>query len=88
MKVGKNLSKIKTSKKGEVQFEHVYFKYPDADDVWLKVAEHFGKNFFLEVQTHNTESQKQLNAHIIQLAQEHELQIICGLDSHYINPFL
>lgn len=62
------------------------WKYPDADDVWLKIAEHFGKNFFLEVQTHNTESQKQLNTHIIQLAQENSLQIICGLDSHYINP--
>lgn len=62
------------------------WKYPDADDIWLKIAKHFGKNFFLEVQTHNTESQKQLNAHIIQLAQEHRLQIICGLDSHYINP--
>lgn len=36
MKVGKNLSKIKTSKKGEVQFEHVYFKYPDADKYILK----------------------------------------------------
>lgn len=62
------------------------WKYPDADDIWLKIAEHFGENFFLEVQTHNTESQRKLNAHIIQLAQEHGLQIICGLDSHYINP--
>ena len=62
------------------------WKYPDADDIWLKVAKHFGENFFLEVQTHDTESQKQLNAHILRLAEEHNLQIICGLDSHYINP--
>lgn len=60
------------------------WKYPDADDIWLRIAEHFGNNFFLEVQPHDTDSQRELNRHILQLAKQHDLQIICGLDSHYI----
>lgn len=61
------------------------WKYDDADEIWLKIANHFGTNFFLEVQNHNTEKQKELNRHILSLAKEHDLQIICGLDSHYIS---
>lgn len=59
--------------------------YEDADEIWLKIAEHFGNNFFLEVQNHNTEKQKNLNKHILDLAREHNLQIIAGLDTHYVN---
>lgn len=33
---GKNLTKIKSNKKGEIEFKHVYFKYPDADEYVLK----------------------------------------------------
>lgn len=61
------------------------WKYDDADEIWLKIANHFGTNFFLEVQNHNTEKQKELNRHILSLAKEYDLQIICGLDSHYIS---
>lgn len=60
------------------------WKYLDADDIWLRIAEHFGDNFFLEVQPHDTDSQRESNKHILQLAKQHDLQIICGLDSHYI----
>lgn len=60
------------------------WKYPDADDIWLRIAKHFGDNFFLEVQPHDTDSQRELNKHILQFAKQHDLQIICGLDSHYI----
>lgn len=60
--------------------------YEDADEIWLKIANHFGNNFFLEVQNHNTDKQKALNKHILELAKEHNLQIIVGLDSHYVFP--
>lgn len=60
------------------------WRYKDADEIWLKVADHFGDNFFLEVQTHNTEPQKDLNKRIRRLAEEHNLQLICGLDTHYL----
>ena len=59
--------------------------YKDAEDIWLKVHDYFGDNFLLEVQAHNTEPQKRLNRKILKLAKEHNIQIICGLDSHYID---
>jgi len=61
------------------------WNYEDAADIWLKVHEYFGDNFFLEVQANNTEPQKELNRRILKLAKEHKIQIICGLDSHYIS---
>lgn len=61
------------------------WKYEDADEIWLKIADHFKENFFFEVQNHNTEKQKEINKHIIELAEKNNIQIICGLDSHYID---
>lgn len=60
------------------------WKYEDAEDIWLRIHDHFGDNFFLEVQYHNTEPQKELNKKILKLAKENGIQIICGLDSHYV----
>lgn len=62
------------------------WKYEDADEIWLKIAKHFGNNFYFEVQNHNTDRQKELNRHILDLAKEHNIQIIAGLDSHYVFP--
>lgn len=61
------------------------WKYDDADKIWLDLADYFGDNFFFEVQCHNTEPQKELNKRILQLAKDNDIQIIAGLDSHYIN---
>ena len=61
------------------------WKYPDAEDIWLKIWEHFGDSFFLEYQTHNTEKQKKLNEKIFRMAQKYGIQTIIGLDTHYIN---
>lgn len=58
--------------------------YEDSDDVWLRIADHFKENFFFEIQTHNTEKQKVLNKHILELSEKHNIPIICGLDSHYV----
>ena len=60
------------------------WNYEDAEDIWLKIHKHFGNNFFLEVQYHNTDKQKELNKKILRIAKEHNIQIICGLDSHYV----
>lgn len=60
------------------------WNYADAEDIWLKVHKYFGDNFFLEVQYHNTDKQKELNKKILRIAKEHNIQIICGLDSHYV----
>lgn len=59
--------------------------YEDAEDIWLKIANHFQENFFIEVQNHNTDKQKKLNKKILKFAYDNNLQIICGLDSHCID---
>ena len=60
------------------------WKYEDAEDIWVQIHKRFGDNFMLEVQYHNSDEQKELNKRIIRLAQEHNIKIIAGLDSHYI----
>lgn len=60
------------------------WNYEDAEDIWLKIHKYFGDNFFLEVQYHNTDKQKEFNKKILRIAKEHNIQIICGLDSHYV----
>jgi DNA polymerase III alpha subunit len=57
----------------------------EADQIFLDFHKHFGNNFFFEVQYHNTESQKQLNRHIINLSNKYNIPIIMGCDSHYIS---
>ena len=60
------------------------WNYEDVEDIWLKIHDYFGENFFLEVQYHNTDKQKELNKKILQIAKKYNIQIICGLDSHYV----
>ena len=60
--------------------------YKDAEDIWKRVHDYFGNNFFLEVQNPNTDKQKRLNEKILRMAEREGIQIICGLDSHYIHP--
>ena len=60
------------------------WKYEDAEEIWLKIHNYFGNNFYLELQNHNTESQKILNKKILELAERKNIQIICGLDSHFV----
>lgn len=60
------------------------WNYEDAEEMWLKIYQHFRENFFLEVQYHNTPQQKELNKKILEISKKNNIQIICGLDSHYI----
>lgn len=60
------------------------WNYDDAEEIWLKIAKYFGKNFFFEIQYHNTQKQKDLNKRIIDIAQRNNIPIICGLDSHWV----
>jgi DNA polymerase III alpha subunit len=61
-----------------------FWKYKD-DSIVKKLHNHFGKNFFLEVQYHNTDIQHDLNKHIVDLANQHSIPLIMGCDSHYIS---
>lgn len=58
-------------------------KYNDIDDIVTQLNTHF-TDFYLEVQYHNTQEQKTLNKHIIELHKQYNIPIICGLDSHVI----
>ena len=59
-------------------------KYEDIDEIVKYLADRF-KYFYLEVQSHNTESQKKLNKHIINMHNELNIPIIAGVDSHVIS---
>ena len=58
-------------------------KYEDIDNIVEYLANRF-KYFYLEVQSHNTNSQKELNKHIIKMHNELNIPIIAGVDSHVI----
>lgn len=58
-------------------------KYEDVDNIVEYLANRF-KYFYLEVQSHNTNSQKELNKHIIEMHNELNIPIIAGVDSHVI----
>jgi len=46
--------------------------------------EHFKENFMLEIQYHNTEKQKQWNTYLLEISKKYNIELIVGLDSHYI----
>lgn len=47
---------------------------------------HFRDSFMLEVQYHNTDSQKKVNQFILNLYRKYGIPLIAGMDSHYIYP--
>lgn len=50
------------------------------------VYDHFGKNFYLEVQNHPFDIQINHNKNMLMLKQHYNMQIIHANDSHYIYP--
>ena len=63
-----------------------YWRYEDIDDITKRFRDHFGKNFFLEVQYHNDDKQRRINEHVLELSVKEHIPIIMGCDSHYIYP--
>ena len=55
-------------------------------ELLLSLHRRFGKNFFLELQNHQIELQKELNRRLLDISREAGIQIIHGNDSHYIYP--
>lgn len=58
-------------------------KYNDIDFVVKYLAEKF-PHFYLEVQAHNTTTQKEINQHILDLYYQWKFPLIAGCDSHVI----
>lgn len=63
-----------------------FWKYEDIDNIVEGFRDHFRKNFYLEVQYHMTDSQRELNSHIMKLHDQLKIPIIMGCDSHFILP--
>ena len=63
-----------------------FWKYDDIEEIVLKLKEHFQSNLMLEIQYHNTPQQIDLNKKIKKIAYDNDIQMIVGLDSHYIYP--
>lgn len=61
-----------------------FWRYDDIDDIVLKLHNHF-RDFYLEVQPHNTDKQKEINRHIVELSAKYNIPLIAGCDSHVIN---
>lgn len=60
------------------------WKYDDVDVFYKDLNDRF-KYFFLEVQYHNTDAQRELNRHILDLHNRWKTPLIMGCDSHYIH---
>jgi len=60
------------------------WKYDNYEELIIQIHNHFGQNFFLEVQNHNTVQQKEINEKIINISNHYGIKIIFGVDSHYI----
>lgn len=54
------------------------------EDLIKRLKEHFKGNFYLEVQNHNEEAQKNANKKIIELSKKYNIKLIHANDSHYI----
>ena len=64
----------------------VFDGYSDIDDIILTLYEKFQNNFSLEIQYHETKKQKKWNKHLLELHNKYGINLIVGLDSHYIFP--
>ena len=63
-----------------------FWHYDDIENILFRLYEHFGDNLFLEIQYHATEKQISLNKRIKSLADQYGIELIVGMDSHYIYP--
>ena len=57
-----------------------------AEEWIIRMKEHFKNSFYLEVQNHNVDIQKEYNKRLLEYANEYDIQIIHANDSHYIKP--
>nr|DAE02422.1 MAG TPA: DNA-directed DNA polymerase [Siphoviridae sp. ctsUY14] len=58
----------------------------DNKELILRLKDYFGFNFYLEVQDHNVEIQKEVNRYVLELSKRYNIRIIHANDSHYIYP--
>lgn len=60
------------------------FTYSMDENIIKTLHDHFQENFMLEIQYHNTEQQKEWNKFLLNMSEKYGIQLIVGLNSHYI----
>lgn len=56
------------------------------NQIFNPLANHFGRNLFLEVQNHCEKNQIEINKKCLELSKKYNLELIAANDSHYIYP--
>lgn len=62
------------------------FKEDWEEKFFVPVLNHFKDNFYLEIQNHNCNIQKEYNKKILEVSKKYNVSIIHANDSHYIYP--
>jgi len=62
-----------------------FWHYEDIEDIITKLHSHFKDNFMLEVQYHFNSLYIELNKKILDISNRHGIEMIVGMDSHYIS---
>ena len=76
---------------GHEEERPIYKKIAIDEDFWytdflIPLKKHFGKNFYLEVQSHLDHDQIEYNKKIMEVHYKYDIPIIHANDSHYIYP--
>ena len=60
-------------------------KINEAEELVLQFYHAFGRdNFYLELQFNELPEQREYNNHLIRIARKHDIQMVLGLDAHYV----
>lgn len=60
------------------------YGFEETEEIIKQLQNKFKENFMLEIQYHNTEKQIKWNEFLKKLSKKYEIELIVGLDSHYI----
>ena len=63
-----------------------HYDFKRSDTLVKHLHAHFRDSFMLEVQYHDTDKQRVINRHILELYRSEGIPLIAGMDSHFIYP--
>lgn len=62
------------------------YGFPESEKIILDMWRHFGDSFYLEIQAHDSDRQRDVNKFILSLYRKYGIKVIAGVDSHFITP--
>lgn len=62
------------------------YGFPESEQIILRLHRHFGSSLYLEFQAHDAEKQKDVNRFLLNMYRKYHINIIAGVDSHFIYP--